>query len=108
LPKNLAHAGRRAAGRDRQTAALEDCGAAAKRAAAGGLFDPGLGLALRNAAAARRVGENSPFALLALGDRGPASADPAALGEALMALGRIGLESDVVKLATEAAVANGA
>jgi len=75
---------------------------------AGGLFDPGLGLALRNAAAARRVGETVLFALLALGDRGPASADPAALGEALMALGRIGLESDVVKLATEAAVANGA
>jgi hypothetical protein len=75
---------------------------------AGGLFDPGLGLALRNAAAARRVGETVLFALLALGDRGPASADPAALGEALLALGRIGLESDVVKLATEAAVANGA
>jgi hypothetical protein len=75
---------------------------------AGGLFDPGLGPALRNAAAAHRVGETVMFSLLALGDRGPASADPAALGEALLALRRIGLESEVAKLATEAAVANGA
>jgi hypothetical protein len=75
---------------------------------AGGLFDPGLGPALRNAAAAHRVGETVMFTLLALGDRGPASADPAALGEALLALRRIGLESEVAKLATEAAVANGA
>jgi hypothetical protein len=75
---------------------------------AGGLFDPGLGVALRNAAAARRVGETVLFSLLALGDRGPASADPSALGEALLALRRIGLESEVAKLATEAAVANGA
>ena len=75
---------------------------------AAGLFDPGLGLALRNAAAARRVGETVIFALLALGNGGPALADPAALSEALLALRRIGLESEVGKLATEAAVANGA
>ncbi len=74
----------------------------------GGFFDPGLGLALRNAAAARRIGETVLFALIALGDRGPALSDPGTLAEALLALRRIGLEGDVRALAIEAAIANGA
>ncbi len=77
-------------------------------APAGGFFDPGLGLALRNAASARRVGETVLFALIALGDRGPGSSDPGALAEALTALRRIGLEEDARALAIEAAIANGA
>jgi hypothetical protein len=75
---------------------------------AGGLFDPGLGVALRNAAAARRVGETVLFSFIALGDRGPAFSEPAALAETLLALRRIGLDSEVGKLATEVAIANGA
>lgn len=74
----------------------------------GGFFDPGLGLALRNAAAARRIGETVLFALIALGDRGPGLSDPGALAEALAGLRRIGLEGDVRALAIEAAIANGA
>jgi hypothetical protein len=75
---------------------------------AGGFFDPGLGLALRNAAAARRTGETVLFALIALGDRGAAQSDPGALGEALTALRQIGREADARALAIEAAIANGA
>jgi hypothetical protein len=87
-----------------------DPGAALPQAAApaGGFFDPGLGLALRNAAAARRTGETVLFALIALGDRGPGLSDPGALSEALAALSRIGLEADARALAIEAAIANGA
>jgi hypothetical protein len=87
-----------------------DGGAAAPQAAppAGGFFDPGLGLALRNAAAARRMGETVLFALIALGDRGPGLSDPGALAEALAALRQIGLEADARALAIEAAIANGA
>ncbi|HXV23342.1 MAG TPA: hypothetical protein VED46_03705 [Alphaproteobacteria bacterium] len=87
-----------------------DAGAVQPGAAppAGGFFDPGLGLALRNAAAARRVGETVLFALIAIGDGGPASTDAGALAEALTALRRIGLEAEVRDLAIEAAIANGA
>jgi hypothetical protein len=63
---------------------------------------------LRNAAAARRVGETVLFSFIALGDRGPAFSEPAALAETLLALRRIGLDSEVGKLATEVAIANGA
>jgi hypothetical protein len=85
-------------------------GAASPQAAppATGFFDPGLGLALRNAAAARRTGEAVLFALIALGDRGPGLSDPGALAEALAALRQIGLEADARALAVEAAIANGA
>ena len=48
------------------------------------------------------------FSLIALADRGPGSADPGALAEALSALRQIGLEGDARALAIEAAVANGA
>ena len=72
------------------------------------MFDPGLGLALRNAAAARRVGETVLFSLIALGDRGPGLSDPAALAEALAALRQIGLQADARALAIDAALANGA
>lgn len=75
---------------------------------AGGFFDPGLGLALRNAAAGNRIGETVLFALIALGDHGAGLSDPGALAEALLALRRIGLEGDVRVLAIEAAIANGA
>ncbi|MDF2763373.1 MAG: antifreeze protein [Rhodospirillales bacterium] len=87
-----------------------DAGAATPQAAppATGFFDPGLGLALRNAAAARRKGETVLFALIALGDRGPGLSDPGALAEALSALRQIGLEADARALAIEAAIANGA
>jgi hypothetical protein len=85
-------------------------GGAAPQAAppSGGFFDPGLGLALRNAAAARRIGETVLFSLIALADRGPGSADPGALSEALSALRQIGLEAEARALAIEAAIANGA
>ena len=86
-----------------------EAGAAGPQAApaSGGFFDPGLGLALRNAAAARRIGETVLFSLIAL-DRGPGIADPGALAEALAALRQIGLEAEVRALAVEAAIANGA
>jgi hypothetical protein len=74
----------------------------------GGFFDPGLALALRNAAAARRIGETVLFALIAIGDRGPGLSDPGALTEALTALRRIGLDAEARDLAIEAAIANGA
>jgi hypothetical protein len=75
---------------------------------ASGFFDPGLGLALRNAAAARRVGETVLFSLIAMGDRGPGLSDPAALAEALAALRQIGLQADAQAMAIHAALANGA
>jgi hypothetical protein len=87
-----------------------DTGVASPQTAlpASGLFDPGLGLALRNAATARRVGETVLFSLIALGDRGPGLSDPAALAEALAALRQIGLQADARALAIDAGLANGA
>jgi hypothetical protein len=87
-----------------------DPGAASPQAAApaSGFFDPGLGLALRNAAAARRVGETVLFSLIALGDRGPGLSDPGALAETLDALRQIDVKAAAQDLAVSAAVANGA
>jgi hypothetical protein len=66
----------------------------------------GLLLGLADAAANGRVGETVLLAVLALAEAGPA-ADPFALGTAVQALHRIGLNIEARRLALEGALAHG-
>ncbi len=63
----------------------------------------GLKLAQRD----KRVGETAVFALLALGEEGPASVEPAALQEVIAALMAVGREHDARALAVEALLVEG-
>ena len=68
---------------------------------------PALWFRLEEAARQARKGETVLLSLLALGDGGPAQADPVVLGRVLGALGAVGLEGPARALAVEAAVAAG-
>ncbi len=63
--------------------------------------------ALEDASEARRVGETVLLSLILLGDAGPVGAHGRALGAAVSALSRIGLENEARALAIEAALGNG-
>jgi len=62
---------------------------------------------LKTAAAGKRVGETVLLALLALGEGGPAEAEPVVLMDVLGGLVGVGLTADARLLAVEAAVAAG-
>ncbi len=62
---------------------------------------------LTNASRAGRGGETVLLALLALGEAGPARADPLVLAAVLPALSAVGLEREARALAIEAAIARG-
>ncbi len=68
---------------------------------------PALWFRLEEAARGARKGETVLLSLLALGDGGPAQADPIVLRRVLRALGAVGLEASARALAVEAAVAAG-
>jgi hypothetical protein len=68
---------------------------------------PAVLLGLEAAAAGGRIGETVLLALLALGDPGPASADPMTMRTVLMALRQAGFEAEARALALEAALAGG-
>ena len=68
---------------------------------------PALWFRLEEAARRARKGETVLLSLLALGDGGPAQANPIVLGRVLGALGAVGLEASARALAVEAAVAAG-
>jgi len=68
---------------------------------------PALWFRLEEAARQVRKGETVLLSLLALGDGGPAQADPVVLRRVLGALGAVGLEASARALAIEAAVAAG-
>lgn len=68
---------------------------------------PALWYGLEAAARQLRKGETVLLSLLALGDGGPAQADPIVLRRVLGALGVVGLEASARALAVEAAVAAG-
>lgn len=63
--------------------------------------------ALETAAANGRVGETVLLSLLALGEVGPAGADPTTLHTVVSALRGVGLETDARRLALESALAKG-
>ncbi len=63
----------------------------------------GLKLAQRD----KRVGETAVFALLALGEEGPSSVEPAALQDVIAALMAVGREHDARALAVEALLVEG-
>ena len=62
---------------------------------------------LVDAAQGRRVGETVLLALLALGEAGPAAAEPTTLNVVITALRSVGLEREARGLAVEAALAHG-
>lgn len=67
----------------------------------------GIRYSLRAAARARRTGETVLFALLTLGETGPADASPLAVASAIRTLRAVGLERDARTLALEAALESG-
>ena len=71
------------------------------------LPSPALSRALIVAAEDKRIGETVLLALLALGDVGPAGADPSTLHAVIRALRAIGLSSDARRIAIEAALGRG-
>ncbi len=71
------------------------------------LPSPALSRALIVAAEDQRIGETVLLALLALGDVGPAGADPSTLHAVVRALRAIGLSSDARLIAIEAALGRG-
>ena len=62
---------------------------------------------LETASQSSRVGETVLLSLLALGEVGPAGANPTTLHVVISALKRVGLETDARKVALEAALAKG-
>jgi len=73
----------------------------------GYLPSPALSRALIVAAEDKRIGETVLLALLALGDVGPAGADPSTLHSVIRALRAVGLSSDARLVAIEAALGRG-
>lgn len=69
--------------------------------------DSALWLNLGDAASKRRMGETVLLSLYALGDAGPAGANPIMLSRAISALRQVGLDSEARSLAIEAAIAAG-
>lgn len=65
----------------------------------------GLWLQLRSASLSGGVGATVLFALLALGERGPGSAEPIVLSEIVSALRQVGLDDAARQVAVEAAMA---
>ncbi len=74
-------------------------------AAPASMPSPGLWLLLRSASTAGQVGATALFVLLALGDAGPAGADPIVLAEIVPALRRVSLDDVARQIAVEAAMA---
>jgi hypothetical protein len=69
--------------------------------------DPALWFNLGDAAHGHRIGETVLLALYALGEGGPARANPILLSRAIDSLRQIGLDAEARAIATEAAVAAG-
>lgn len=99
-------------------AVLEGLGEPVPQAFWGGLYDgadqadgsvPPLPVwrGLNAAGEAGRLGETVLLALVVLGDGGPAKVSPAALGDVLKGLAKVGLERDARALATEALIVAG-
>jgi hypothetical protein len=74
---------------------------------AGAAPDPALWFNLGDAAHGHRIGETVLLALYALGEGGPAGANPILLSRAIDSLRQIGLDAEARAIATEAAVAAG-
>lgn len=67
----------------------------------------GIRYSMRDAARSKQIGRTVLFALLAIGDGGPAEAGPLALGSVLRSLRHVGLDHHARALALEAVIENG-
>ena len=76
-------------------------------AASGGAPDPALWFNLGDAANNGRIGETVLLSLCALGEGGPASANPILLSRAISSLRQVGLDAEARAIAIEAAIAAG-